>query len=543
MKKEKKPLSIRWQLIIVNLIVVIITLVAGTAISLTYYVNTMEKQLESELHTVALMLSKTETVIETLKVNEPNQELNDYIDQIIMGNTDIDVITVADMNGIRVYHIDKEKIGESFVGGDDIDVREGKHYASKAYGTLGYQLRYFYPVYDEADNQIGFVMTSALMSKVESMKNNIVINMIRFSFIVLIIGISLAVLLAERIKISLIGYEPSQIARLLTEREEIFDSLEEGLLAINNQGEIIFANKAALAILNLETHEIQEKKSDAIISQIRLMDTIKTGLPANNLSTIIYNRDIIYDKLPIKDKTKVVGALAVMRNRTELKQLAQQLTGVNHFIDSLKANNHEFMNKLHIILGLLQIGAIKDAENYITELSNRQGMIVNTITERIENRRIAALLLGKISRGNELNIKVKLMPNSYLPNHSKFLSTDSLVTIIGNLIENAMDAINCEENDDLESEEISIFIYEDDSNLVISVDDTGIGMTEETIANIKKGRFSTKGSGRGTGMTLIKNIVENSEGELTIDSKKDIGTSIVVIIKKKRNLGGTKKSD
>jgi len=540
MKKEKKHLSIRWQLIIVNIVVVAITLVVGSVISLTYYVNNMEKQLESELHTVAFMLSKTETVIDTLKDNEPNQELNDYIDQIIEGNTDVNVITVADMEGIRVYHIDKEKIGQAFVGDDDLRVRNGENYSSKAHGTLGYQFRYFYPVYDETDTQIGFVMTSTYMSRVESMKKDIVINMIRFSAIVLVIGIGIAILLAEKIKISLIGYEPSQIAQLVTEREEIFDSLEEGLMAINSKGEIIFANKAALNILNLEPYDIQDKKSDSIIPQIKLMETIKTGLPANNLSTIIYSRDIIYDKLPIKDKTEVVGAVLVMRNRTEMKQLAQQLTGVNHFIDSLKANNHEFMNKLHIILGLLQIGAIKDAENYITELSHRQGMIVNTITERIENRRIAALLLGKISRGNELNITVKLLPNSYLPNHSKFLSTDSLVTIIGNLIENAMDAINCEDHDDQESEEISIFIHEDDNNLVISVDDTGIGMTEETIENIKKGRFSTKGSGRGTGMTLIKNIIENSEGELTIDSKTDIGTSIVVIIKKKRNLGGAK---
>ena len=257
-------------------------------------------------------------------------------------------------------------------------------------------------------------------------------------------------------------------------------------MAVNNRGEIIFANKAALKLINAETGDILNKSAEEILPQIKLTETVKSGLSANNLSTVIHNRDIIYDKLPIRDKTEVVGALAVMRNRTELKQLAQQLTGVNHFVDSLKANNHEFMNKLHVILGLLQIGAIKDAEDYITELSHQQGIIVNTITERIENRSVAALLLGKISRGNELNIKVKLLPNSYLPRHSKFLSTDSLVTIIGNLIENAMDAINCEEFEDLENEEITIFIHEDDNNLIITVDDTGVGMSEETIENIKK---------------------------------------------------------
>lgn len=537
MKKEKKQMSIRWQLIIANVIVVIATLLAGTSISVTYYVKAMERQLEAELHTVAFMLSKTETVIDTLKTDEASEELNSYIDQILSGNTDINVITVANMQGIRVYHIDKEKIGEKFVGGDEAAVLQGEHYASKATGTLGYQFRYFYPVFD-GETQIGFVMVSTFMSNVERMRNELVSNMIRFSILVLVVGVALAVIVAEKIKFSLSGYEPAQIVKILTEREEIFDSLEEGLIAVNNAGEVIFANKAALELLNAEARDVLNKDSEEVLPQIRLMETVKTGRPANNLNAVIFNRDIIYDKLPIRDKTEVVGALAVLRNRTELKQLAQQLTGVNHFIDSLKANNHEFMNKLHVILGLLQIGAIKEAENYITELSQRQGTIVNTITERIENRSVAALLLGKISRGNELNIKVKLLPKSYLPRHSRFLSTDSLVTIIGNLIENALDAINCEEFEDSENEEVTIFIHEDEHNLIITVDDTGVGMTEETIEKIKKGRFSTKGKGRGTGMTLIRNIVENSEGELIIDSKMGIGTSITVIIKKKRSMGG-----
>ena len=136
--REKKQLSIRWQLIIVNVIVVILTLLVGTTISLTFYVRTMETQIESELQSVAFMLSKTEMVIETLKVNEPNQELNEYIDLILGGNTGINVITIADMTGKRVYHLDKDRIGEYFVGGDDVEIYQGKSYSSKAHGTLGY---------------------------------------------------------------------------------------------------------------------------------------------------------------------------------------------------------------------------------------------------------------------------------------------------------------------------------------------------------------------------------------------------------------------
>jgi sensor histidine kinase regulating citrate/malate metabolism len=536
MQKEKKPMPIRWQLIITNISIVLITITFGTVISLTYFINQMEHQLISELRTVAFMLSKTDIVIDTLIDNEPNETLNNYIDQIVAGSDEISIVTVADMTGKRIYHLDKDRIGEYFVGGDDIEIYNGKNYSSKAYGTLGNQLRYFYPVFDSNGNQVGFVMASTLVEHIDVMKQNIYMNMTRWSLIVLCISISIAVVLAERIKNSLIGYEPSQIAKILIQREEIFDALEEGLVAVNKKGEIIFANKSALTLIGISAVDILNKKAENVLPQTKIMDTMTTGEPANNLNTYLNNHDIIYSKIPIKDKAEVVGAILMMRNRTEVKQLAQQLTGVNHFIDSLKANNHEFMNKLHIILGLLEIGAVKDAENFITELSNRQSMIINTITGKIENRRIAALLIGKISRGNELNIRVKLLPNSYLPSHSKFLSTDALTTIIGNLIENSMEAINGEEKDDRESEEISILIQENENELVISVDDTGIGMSDEVISNVKKGRFSTKGQGRGFGMTLIKNIVESNDGEMTIDSKVDVGTNIVIVIRKKRFL-------
>ncbi|MGI6085700.1 MAG: sensor histidine kinase [Acetivibrionales bacterium] len=149
---------------------------------------------------------------------------------------------------------------------------------------------------------------------------------------------------------------------------------------------------------------------------------------------------------------------------------------------------------------------------------------------------LAALILGKISRAQEYNIELNLVPSSYVPIHSKFLSSYSLVTIVGNLVENAIDAINALE-DESAPREITLSIVEKEDSILITVDDTGIGMSEETTLKLLQGRYSTKGINHGTGMALIKQIVNDSGGHISIESEEDIGTCISIIIEKKRNNG------
>lgn len=533
MNPEKKELPITWQLIIANILPLILTLIVTTVLMLTFTIKVANDRLESELKSIAYVISKTEIVIQSLNENRPNEELNTYLDLLSNSNTDIDIITIADMTGKRIYHIDKDQIGKAFIGGDDGPVYEGKHYSSIATGTQGEQMRYFFPIDNEEGVQIGFVMASTRMAKIHALERYINHQMLTISTIVLLFGILIAYFLSRKIKINLIGYEPSQIGQLFTEREEIFNSLEESIIAINQYGKIIFTNKSARTLLNIDK-KMDRKSIDAILPEIKLTQTLKTGQISNNRPAVIHKQDVLYDAVPIMDQDQIIGALAVIRDRTEFKRLAEQLTNVNHFVDALRANNHEFMNKLHIILGLLEIGETNEAIEYIAGLSQREKMIAHTVSERIENRKVAALLLGKISRGNELDINVKLLPNSYLPRHSQFLSTDSLVTIIGNLIENAMEAINGEFEDDHEEEVVTVFIHEDEQALIISVDDSGQGMTEKVRQRILTTMYSTKGENRGTGMALIRQVIENHKGEITIESTVDVGTSIIITFNQKR---------
>ena len=533
--RPRRPLSIRRKLLIANVMSIVLVMFLSTLLHLKISTDMHEEYTETNLRNMAFTLSKNNMVISALKNKSPNDELNAFIDAIVSEYNGVDVITIAGMNGIRVYHIDKDLIGKPFVGGDEKDVYSGRSYSSRATGTRGYQFRYFHPVYDfNGKEQIGFVMASTLMENYTSYKQNIIISSIELGLLVLIIGVTISVVLGINIKDSLLGYEPEQIAALVIQREEIFDSLDEGIIAVDPNGKIVLTNQTARSLLNIDKNDILGENINELAPMLHLSQTAETGIGIQGQNISSGTVDIVLDTIPIIKEGKKLGAIAVLRNRTELRKMAEQLTGVNHFVEALQAYSHEYMNRLHVILGLIQIQAYDDAIKYITDISVEQETISKTIVERIENRMLAALILGKISRAREYNIEFNLVPASYVPVHSKFLSSSSLVTIIGNLVENAIDAINAHK-DKSAPREITLFIVEKEDNLLITVDDTGVGMSRETVNKLLQGRYSTKGINRGTGLTLIKQIVRDSGGHISIESEENNGTCISILIEKKRN--------
>ncbi|MGI6085701.1 MAG: hypothetical protein ACOYIF_09695 [Acetivibrionales bacterium] len=167
--KKKHTFSIRQKLLLVNILSIILVMLLSTMLNLRTSTDMHEEYTETNLRNMAFSLSKNNMVISALKDKLPSDELNVFIDAIVFENNGIDVITIADMEGKRIYHIDKMLIGKHFVGGNEKDVYSGKSYASRAVGTKGYQFRYFYPIYDRnGEQQLGFVMTSTLMSNFTS---------------------------------------------------------------------------------------------------------------------------------------------------------------------------------------------------------------------------------------------------------------------------------------------------------------------------------------------------------------------------------------
>lgn len=533
--KRSKVWTLSRKLLSSGLFLVILTMGLTGAMVLRLNLRLQIQRVEMELQDLSEMAASNPLVIQALKSDSNSPEMVEYLDNLVTGIRGVDVISVVNMSMRRLYHPMHHLIGLDAVNVETARALKGERYYTEALGPLGEQFRYFVPVIDpDTKEQIGFIISAVFKTGIKSQEKAIYEMHLKIFIPILLIVMMVTWLMEHSIKKSLLGFDPVQISRVFLERGEVLNSLEEGVVAVDVEGHISVANKAARDMLKITDADIGSALLDELYPQIRIGEVMEQGTPLYSSGLTYGDINIICDRIPVKDEGRLVGAVAILRNRTEFTRMAEELTGVNHMNDALRSNTHEFMNKLHVILGLMRIGAQEEAERYITGISREQSDVIGPVLKKIQNKTLGALILGKISHCRELDISFELDPSSFVPVSSAFLSGNSFVTLVGNLVENAIEAVNAKKKGDGERM-VSLLVHEDERSLMISVDDTGEGMTPEEIERVRQGGFSTKGRHRGTGMRLIHSVLELNDGEMQIDSEKGNGTTITVSFTRRTN--------
>lgn len=509
--------------ILASVIVIVILLFVGLVIERSVTPR-FEEQLEDYAMSIAHTVAMTPIIKANVGLTDGHLVIQPLVEEII-NSTDAEYIVVFDMNKIRYSHPIPVRIGQTFVGGDENEVLRGKAYTSRAVGTLGPSLRAFVPIYYE-DKQVGAVAVGIMLTKVNTVVADLRNLIYAAIFFGLIMGIFGASFLAGNIKKSMLDLEPYQIASILKEREAILESVREGILAIDNFGKIILINNEARKILNL-WEDVLGKDVKTFLPNTRLLEVIKSGQSEYDMEQNIRTARIFTNRVPIKVNNEVVGAIASFRDLTEIKALAQELSGVKRYVEALRVQNHEFSNKLHTILGLIQLGEYNKAISFISMVTDYHQDNIAFVTKRIKESAVGGLLLGKSGRCKELGIKFEIDKNSNLGNQ-RHINYNDLVVIIGNLLENAMEAVQFVETD---RRRIYFAIFDESNKIFIQVKDSGVGISPEVVDSVFEKGFSTKaGDKRGFGLFLVKSLVDSYHGEISFESDLDKGTEFVIII-------------
>lgn len=214
--------------------------------------------------------------------------------------------------------------------------------------------------------------------------------------------------------------------------------------------------------------------------------------------------------------------------KREFLAFTEDFEGTKFLVDSMRANNHDFTNKLHVILGLIQIGQYEKAVSYIENISIIQRETISTVMNSIENPSLAALVVGKIARASECNVRFTIKEGTSYKNDDITVPSEALVTITGNLIDNALDAMNMDSSNT--DKELQFGAYTKDGELLITVKDTGPGIPKENLEKIFENGFSTKGTGRGIGLYHTKQLIESLGGKITVESQTGRGSCFMVIL-------------
>lgn len=518
------------------LIVTLALFLGTTGIFLNFYFETQKR--DRNLQNVAETIARSPILFEYEEGSSNNSTLREYLDSLKNSLSDIDVISVVSENNVRIYHSNHELISTVYDGTIPNFLKDEKeYYAANDQGPSGTQRRAYAAVYDENGNYCGFVMAVTLMKNIRQQAIGTALMFLVITLFAVLIELLVSTRLSSSIKKSLLGYEPDVFSAMYQIRDNILESLDEGIVAIDSNATVQFINGVAAKLLfeNEKAEKIVGKKLDGICNSDFLIHTLQSGEKQFNVQdTTISNEDVLIDKIPVKQNGEVIGAIGILHNRSEYTKLMEDLTGTRYLVDSMRANNHDFTNKLHVILGLIQMEMYDEAISYIENITIVQRQMISQIMKAVDEPSVAALLIGKLARASELNIKFVLREGSSYRKNMYELPGEVLVTVIGNLIDNAFDSMNQSDEKYDGEKELLFGIYSRSGAVLITTDDTGCGIAKADVEHIFDNGFSTKGDGRGTGLYQVKTLVDGLGGTISVESQEGVGTSFSVSFMKKK---------
>jgi len=433
-------------------------------------------------------------------------------------------IVVMNMDCIRYSHPAPSRIGRKFIGGDESRALKGESYVSTASGALATSMRSFVPVIDDNDRQIGVVVVGLNISDVRQEVEAITKVLYYIGIVVLVIGVAGSTFLAGNIKKGTQGLEPMEIATLLKERDAIISSVKEGIIAVDRGGRLLLMNDSAKKILAIESSE-QFDNSTALADSLGLTAIIESGKPSIDDEIEIDGKEIVANRIPMVSDGVVIGAVSTLRDRSEMKLLRGELMAIKQYTTALRAQKHEFMNKLQVVSGLLQLGRYDDAVAYMDSTVSKQQQSVDQLRNAIEPAEILALVLAKMDEAHEQGIEMTLSEDSHLPDLRNSVAP-AFITIIGNLLQNAIEALR---NADVETKKIELGFHLHDSLLEIRVWDNGSGIAPELREHLFQQGASSKGEGHmGVGLYLVKRQIEALGG--LIEVRDNDGVAMIATV-------------
>ena len=309
----------------------------------------------------------------------------------------------------------------------------------------------------------------------------------------------------------------------------MLQSTKEGILAVDQDGITTLVNNEGVRLLLKAgiRESFLGENVDNYLPNSQLSTVLSTGEPQFDQEQEVNHITILTNRVPVIVNGQIVGAIATFREKTEIKELAEQLTGVKLYAEALRTQSHEFMNKLHVISGLIHMKDYQMVSSYITKIVDHQQSEVEFVVSRFKDPVLAGFILGKLSFARENDCEFIIDGEGSLPEPAAPQQeiTHEVVTILGNLIDNALDAVA-----DRPHKKVSLRFDYFDEILVLEVHDTGSGIDEEVRNRLCVKGYSTKGENRGLGLFLVQRSLEKLKGQLEIHTQKGKGTTFIVTI-------------
>ncbi|MEU8747749.1 sensor histidine kinase [Streptomyces parvulus] len=435
--------------------------------------------------------------------------------------TRAEYVVVMDRQGVRWSHTDPERIGE-VVSTDPGQALAGRDVMEIDDGTLGRSARGKVPLRDADSDIVGAVSVGIAYDSVRARLIHAVPGLFAYAGGALAVGALAAWLISRRVQRQTRDLAFSDIAGLLAEREAMLHGIREGVVALDRGGRVRLLNDEARRLLGVGAEAVGRSPDEALGTG-RTADVLAGRVTGTDLLTVRGRRVLVANRMPTDDG----GAVATLRDRTELEQLGRELDSTRGLIDALRAQDHEHANRMHTLLGLLELEMYDDAVEFVGEVVGDHRVTAEQITERIQDPLLAAMLVGKATVAAERGVALRVSDRTRLPD--RLVDPRGLVTVVGNLVDNALDAAAGGPHARVEVE-----LRAEGRTVTLRVRDTGPGVPVEDRELVFTAGWSTKEPPahrqRGIGLSLVRRLAERQGGSATVDAAYGGGAEFVVVL-------------
>jgi two-component system CitB family sensor kinase len=523
--------SVARQLLVLQVVIVGVLVVAGVALAYLDAARTADRRARDIATAVAVVLADAPNVPAALASQNPSQELQPFAERV-RASAGVDFITVMNPRGIRYTHPHQDQIGKPYIG-HTAEALGGRLFTETYAGILGPSVRTIAPVFDDRHRVIAMVSVGITIRAISTELQHRLLTLIAVAAAVLAVGITGSYLVSARLRRQTRDVAPDELRGMFEYYQAILYSVREGLVLLDREGRVALCNDAARELLGLRTNP-QGLPADAL--GLAPVLTAALASPEPCLADEIYvgdTRVLVINTAPVRSRDHAMGNVVTLRDHTELQALTGELDTVRGFADSLHAQAHEAANRLHTVVSLVELDQPERAVQFATaELKTAQQLtdrLVGAVTEPV----LAALLLGKSTEASERGVELVITEDTAIDSVDGAIDSRDLVTILGNLIDNAMHAAIAGMDQHASSPQVVVTVRTDQGDLVLRVADNGPGVNRASVPEMFQRGWTTKAkessdgpAGHGLGLALVGQAVRRYHGR--IDVAGDVGAVFTV---------------